>query len=59
MKGKNYYGFEASNIHFMVSFALPIFDSKGEYCFDSNVKLIKRSSGTANCAEQIFSSHIY
>jgi hypothetical protein len=56
VQAKDYYGFNPANVHFLVNFALPIFDEVGEYCFNRDVKLIKRSAGTANCAEQIFNN---
>jgi hypothetical protein len=50
LQGKEYFGFAAQNIKLLPSFALPMFDRLGEYCFSNEIRLIKRSAGTANCA---------
>jgi UDP-N-acetylglucosamine/UDP-N-acetylgalactosamine diphosphorylase len=59
VQGKDYYGFNQQHVKFLVGFALPIFDQEGEYCFSPDITLLKRSAGTANCAEQLFTSGLY
>lgn len=55
VKNKKYYGYEPNKIFFLFSYSLPVFDVKGQFLFNEKLKMIKHSSGTLNCAEELFS----
>jgi hypothetical protein len=53
LKKNAYYGFNGDKVRLFKASQLPIFDSNGNYCFDEQLKLIKRAQGTAVCAEYL------
>jgi predicted transcriptional regulator len=59
IKKNLHYGFDPQKIRYVLTSALAVFDQRGNYCLTPKLRLIRRPSGTASCAEELLNSSAY
>ena len=58
LREKHHFGFNPSKFRFATTYSLAVFDQNGKYCLSDKMRLIKKPSGTAACAESLLSPAI-
>lgn len=58
LRRKSYFGYNSNKIKYCITYSLAVFDGKGKYCVNGEMKLIKRPGGTAAAAENVLNRDI-